>query len=81
MNNQSYKIVLIHRFVKSKKTKTFKNIETATNWMFQRILKMNPNTKIETVIKNINKALENHTPYGNWYWEKIYENKKLERNK
>ena len=76
MDNQHYKIVLIHRFEKSTKTKTFKNLEIATDWMFQRMLKMNPNTKFETVVKNINKALENHTPYGNWYWEKIYEHKK-----
>lgn len=72
MNDKPYKIVLIHRFEKSAKTKTFKDITTATNWMFQRVIKMNPNTKFETVVKNVNKALTNHTPYGNWYWEIIY---------
>ena len=41
MNDKPYKIVLIHRFEKSAKTKTFKDITTATNWMFQRVIKMN----------------------------------------
>lgn len=72
MNDKSYKIVLTHCFEKNAKPKIFKDITTATNWMFQRVIKMNPNVKFETIVKNVNKALTNHTPYGNWYWEIIY---------
>ena len=68
---ETYHIVITHTTDEKAKSKTFMHLGQATSWMVQRIQKTHPCVNYNNVLKKIQKAITNGTPYANWYWNKV----------
>lgn len=71
-DNKKYQIVVKHKTEKQAKERVFMDYNAAAQWMYNKIKKNHPDAKIETIMKNIIKAIEQNCSYANWIWEKQY---------